>query len=144
MTTPPRLDNATTTGSDSYKAVRIQAGIGALFFTALVLLGLLGQLRDGFDSFRIAAALVFAFVATVGWWIALRCHISKSRARMKTALLGGVVVGGVGFAAGFFGPIIFMPNSNQGPLLGIFVTGPLGFILGIVIGWLYGCFRFRQ
>ena len=44
------------------------------------------------------------------------------------------VVGAVSFAAGFFGPIIFTPEANQGPLLGIFFTGPLGFVLGIGIG----------
>jgi len=49
-------------------------------------------------------------------------------------LLGGVIVGGIGFVAGFFGPIIFRPEANQGPLLGIFITGPLGFIFGALVG----------
>ncbi|HYC33746.1 MAG TPA: hypothetical protein VEB59_15765 [Gemmatimonadales bacterium] len=49
---------------------------------------------------------------------------------MKPALL----VGGIGFAAGFFGPIIFRPDANQGPLLGIFITGPGGFLVGLVYG----------
>ena len=60
---------------------------------------------------------------------------------MKTllfALLGGVMLGGIGFAAGFFGPIFLTPESNQGPLLGIFITGPLGFIAGLLLGGLYG------
>ena len=57
------------------------------------------------------------------------------------ALLGGVVLGGIGFAAGFFGPILLSPESNQGPLLGIFITGPLGFVLGLLVGGLYGSRR---
>jgi hypothetical protein len=43
------------------------------------------------------------------------------------------VVGAIGFAGGFFGPIFLAPEANQGPLLGIFITGPLGFVLGM--GW---------
>jgi hypothetical protein len=52
-------------------------------------------------------------------------------------VLGGLVTGVVGFAAGFFGPIIFAPGANQGPLLGIFITGPLGVLLGAVGGGIY-------
>jgi hypothetical protein len=41
------------------------------------------------------------------------------------------------FLIGFIGPIIFMPEANQGPLLGIFITGPLGFVLGIILGIIF-------
>lgn len=52
-----------------------------------------------------------------------------------TRVLGtAAIVGAVAFAAGFFGPIIFTPDANQGPLLGIFITGPLGFVFGMGIG----------
>ena len=47
---------------------------------------------------------------------------------MKTfvsMVTGAGILGGIGFAAGFFGPIILNPEANQGPLLGIFITGPL-------------------
>lgn len=43
------------------------------------------------------------------------------------------VVGGLSFAAGFFGPIFFS-DSNLGPLLGIFITGPIGFFAGALLG----------
>jgi hypothetical protein len=46
----------------------------------------------------------------------------------------GIGVGAVTFAAGFFGPIVVTPDANQGPLLGIFITGPLGFFAGLVWG----------
>ncbi|ESY71163.1 hypothetical protein X742_01675 [Mesorhizobium sp. LNHC232B00] len=36
-------------------------------------------------------------------------------------------------SAGFVGPIIFTPDANQGPLLGIFITGPLGLVVGLVV-----------
>lgn len=48
-------------------------------------------------------------------------------------LLWVVILGGVGFAAGFFGPIIFVPEANQGPLVGIFISGPAGAVLGFVL-----------
>jgi hypothetical protein len=63
---------------------------------------------------------------------------------LRSAFAGAVILGGVGFAAGFFGPIIFTPEANQGPLLGIFITGPLGCILGFVLGGLYGAWRQRR
>lgn len=50
---------------------------------------------------------------------------------------GAAVVGTIGFLAGFFGPILFTPSSNQGPLLGIFITGPLGVIVGLLGGLVY-------
>jgi len=33
------------------------------------------------------------------------------------------------------------PESNQGPLVGIFITGPMGFIIGIPIGYLPVIFK---
>jgi hypothetical protein len=50
------------------------------------------------------------------------------------ALRPALIAGGIGFAAGFFGPILLTPEANQGPLLGIFITGPLGFLFGLVYG----------
>ena len=52
-------------------------------------------------------------------------------------ILGAVVAGAVGFLAGFVGPGIFTPDANMGPMLGIFITGPLGFVSGAVWGLVY-------
>jgi len=52
------------------------------------------------------------------------------------SLVGGLSIGGIGFLGGFIGPMIFMPDSNLGPLLGIFFTGPIGFVIGFLGGWL--------
>ncbi len=48
-----------------------------------------------------------------------------------------VILGAIAFAVGFFGPIIWAPDANQGPLLGIFITGPIGF----AVGFAWGVFR---
>ena len=96
-----------------------------------------GMFRPRFD---LMSAAFFVFPATIAaycWWFALRGHIAESRARMRITLIGGVILGGIGFAAGFFGPIVFAPEANQGPLLGIFITGPFGFVLGSAAGCVY-------
>jgi hypothetical protein len=51
--------------------------------------------------------------------------------------VGAVIVGSIGFVGGFFGPLIFAPDANQGPMLGIFITGPLGALVGGVGGGIY-------
>ena len=60
---------------------------------------------------------------------------------IRSALRGGCLLGAIGFAVGYVGPIVFMPESNQGPLLGIFITGPGGFLLGLVLGAVAGLKR---
>lgn len=60
--------------------------------------------------------------------------------RGETVLGFAAVIGGFSFAAGFFGPLIFTPQANQGPLLGIFITGPAGFVAGL----LWGAWRAAQ
>ncbi|RPI12568.1 MAG: hypothetical protein EHM60_11435 [Lysobacterales bacterium] len=55
--------------------------------------------------------------------------------------LGAVIVGGLGFVAGFFGPMIFAPEANQGPMLGLFITGPAGVVIGAIAGAWYGMRR---
>ena len=45
-----------------------------------------------------------------------------------------VVVGLAGFLSGFVGPMILAPDANQGPLLGILITGPTGALLGSLLG----------
>ena len=45
-----------------------------------------------------------------------------------------IALGVTGFAAGFFGPMLLNPEANQGPLVGILLTGPGGLIAGAVLG----------
>jgi hypothetical protein len=57
------------------------------------------------------------------------------RGMRKLMFRWGVILGIVGFVCGFVGPVIFTPEANQGPLLGIFITGPLGVVVGLVVGF---------
>lgn len=52
-----------------------------------------------------------------------------------------VVLAVAGFAAGFFGPGIFVPEANQGPLAGILISGPAGFVVGAALWALCALFK---
>jgi len=52
-------------------------------------------------------------------------------------IVWAAVLGCTGFAAGFFGPIALNPEANQGPLVGILITGPLGALAGLVLGAIF-------
>ena len=66
------------------------------------------------------------------------------RSPWQAGCLGALAVGGAGFAAGFFGPMILAPSANQGPMLGIFITGPAGAVLGFVAGVTIALVRRRR
>ena len=63
---------------------------------------------------------------------------------LSTMLRYAVILGVIGFVGGYVGPVIVTPEANQGPLLGIFITGPLGFILGGIIGLIVAFVRERS
>jgi hypothetical protein len=80
-------------------------------------------------------ALVCALAAGRYVWISR--DYTSTGSSMPTALLWALIVGGVSFLLGFVGPMIFTPSANQGPMLGIFITGPLGFVVGGIAGFVY-------
>jgi hypothetical protein len=81
----------------------------------------------------IVSMLIAVGVARIFW---LKADAIPKTLISSTAY-GAIILGSIGFAAGFFGPMIFAPDANQGPLLGIFYTGPIGFILGAICGLFY-------
>lgn len=118
------------------KRLRIAVGIVAALLTVYAVVGITG-LMEGFDLIGAMLVALAATLAWLGWWFVVRGWRAV-QARLKWALLGGIVVGGVGFIIGFFGPLLWAPDANQGPLLGIFITGPIGFIVGAVAGAILG------
>lgn len=74
--------------------------------------------------------------AGAGWYVWKRLG-EADPGLVTSVMLGAIVVGAIGFCGGFFGPMIFAPEANQGPLLGLFFTGPLGFLLGGIGGLVY-------
>lgn len=61
-------------------------------------------------------------------------------ASSSSILASAVLVGGLSFLVGYIGPVL-LSDSNLGPLLGIFITGPLGFLAGALIGILISARR---
>jgi len=76
------------------------------------------------------------FTIGVGWYIWRKLGSVKP-GLITHILLGGIILGGFSLCIGFFGPIIFYPGSGLGPLLGLLITGPLGFLFGLLGGYLY-------
>ncbi len=114
------------------KTLRVAAA--ALGLVALAYGVWWGRAMMGWTNPAIALPLSFgATIAAMLWWFALRGEDPVSRAGMRFGCLGGLVVGGIAFLAGFIAPIILKPQANQGPLLGIFITGPAGFVLGTAV-----------
>jgi hypothetical protein len=83
---------------------------------------------------RNIVSLSFAF--GMGWYVWTKSD-SMPNKLMTCMFYGAVMVGAIGFSLGFWGPIIFAPGANQGPLLGIFITGPLSFMFGGFLGFFY-------
>jgi hypothetical protein len=135
---PPKLADTQT----SYKPIRIFAQVAAIVFSAIATWLLIGTIGNGL--LNVFASSPFIAVAAICWWFVLRGKYKKSRIRMMYAFIGALIVGGIGFVAGFFGPIIFSPQVNDGPLLGIFITGPIGFMAGAIIGAIVGFIRTRK
>jgi len=77
------------------------------------------------------------------WAVARHGPIKSRWWRYENPLGFGLFVGGVAFLAGFIGPMIFAPGANQGPLLGILYTGPIGTLAGLLWG-LVRAFRRRS
>jgi hypothetical protein len=99
-----------------------------------------GAVASGFLSD--VGTMVLSYAVAVGAagvvgryaWIGMR----ESQAGLLSAIAkGALITGSVCFLAGFFGPIILTPEANQGPLLGLFITGPLGFLIGAIGGGIY-------
>lgn len=84
-----------------------------------------------------AGWIIFAVAGTLGGAALCAYGGNVTRWGVGTA----ATVGAIAFLAGFVGPIVLHPDSPQGPLFGIFVTGPWGVIVGALIGAVIGASR---
>jgi|SoiMethySBSTD1v2_1073268.scaffolds.fasta_scaffold66462_3 hypothetical protein len=127
----------TSAPSSAFVARRLGfAGLGAAF------LGLAGWIalrnltlpsNDGW-IFWVPIASWLVTMGLLCWWSALDGRRGDSRARIRASWRAGWLVGGIALALGFLGPLALTPKASLGPLLGILLTGPVGFVLGAVIG----------
>jgi hypothetical protein len=70
------------------------------------------------------------------WWSALTSD-RDTKGRIEASWRLGWTVGAIGLFAGFVGPLL-LSDSNLGPLLGILITGPLGFVAGALAAGAFG------
>jgi hypothetical protein len=116
------------------KAIAVLAFFGAYFIVWLMMLVVLPGTLSWLGSLAALAAAVY--VAREVWSRTAEGSTSVA----MTAGLGAVTLGGLGFVAGFFGPMIFAPEANQGPMLGLFITGLAGVVIGAIVGaWYAKC-----
>ncbi len=80
--------------------------------------------RDGW-IFWVPITLWLLTMGALCWWSTL-----SGRQATRASWRAGWRVGAVGLVIGFVGPLVFNPKSNLGPLLGVLLTGPLGFVAG--------------
>jgi hypothetical protein len=116
------------------------AALATFYFVGLVPFSIIlqgGQLL----WVRILGSLLCTAVVTRYVW---RHSASLTQGLAISVVMGALVTGGIGFTVGFFGPMIFAPGANQGPMLGIFFTGPLGVVAGAIGGGIYWRARVRR
>lgn len=81
------------------------------------------------------AIALFQLIPLAALYAIVRYGPIPNRWRKREHPLGfALFVGLISFLIGFVGPMIVTPGANQGPLLGIFITGPIGVVIGLVWG----------
>ena len=97
---------------------------------ALVVLAALA----GFLAVTSFVGPMLAAVAAVGIGFAAWAGSGSQHPVVRGAVLGAGWCGVIGFVGGFFGPMLLTPDANQGPMLGLFITGPGGVVIGGLCG----------
>ena len=109
---------------------RAAAALVGLFLLVRALMNVWGE----FDPIPFFLFLVPAFtIAGLCLWYAVSAGNPQSEQRIACTFKVGLVVGLIAFGIFFIGPLVVMPEANQGPLLGFF-AGPPGFALGAILG----------
>jgi hypothetical protein len=112
----------------------VLTGGGALSLTlGLFLLWFTGG-AGGQAAYALGSSLPPLLVGLAALLLARRIHAEIPPGLWLRGFGMAAKVGGVAFLAGFVGPMLFMPQSNQGPMLGLFITGPIGAGIGYLIG----------
>ena len=121
--------------SDSVARRLASAGVGAALLGLAAWIALRNLSLPGNDGW-IFWVPITAWLVTMGLlceWSAVDAHRAATGARIRASWRAGWRVGGVAFALGFIGPLVVNPKASLGPLLGILLTGPAGFVLGAIV-----------
>lgn len=109
--------------------VAVSAFVVAYLVSWLVLVVLIADQADG-------AVFVLPWLVAAGAaWLAWPKTAERPPILSRQVLSWGAIGAFAGFVAGFIGPLILAPQANQGPLLGLFITAPLGGLVGALGAW---------
>ena len=134
------------TNSGTSGRIRFLSGLTGLFFVCLAIFLSRGIVNWGVSIMSVALTTSPAFAAILLIWYSIRCHIKKEAKIIQSGWKWGAIVGVAGLGVG----VVIIPliestiqgrDLPQAPLLGIFITGPSGFSVGIIIGILIGVYR---
>jgi len=99
------------------------------------------SLVHGFDSELVCLQLALATTVMFAGALFLRCEDIGDRNVIISSLAGAILLGGLGFAVGYWQPGWFGSHGNLAPLVGVFVTGPIAFLVGALVGFTLGATR---
>ena len=85
--------------------------------------------NDGW-MFWVPISSLLVTMGLLSWWTAFGGSQPGTRARIRASWRMGWRLGAIGLGLGFVGPLLISPGASLGPLLGILITGPAGFVLG--------------
>jgi hypothetical protein len=91
---------------------------------------------EGYQLDRMEAFVSHRWAKLLCYQLALNQRILMNKNNSLPIGVCAAALAATGFVAGFFGPIALNPDANQGPLLGLFITGPGGALAGLVLGWI--------
>jgi hypothetical protein len=113
--------------------VAVLAGLAVFLFVGMLPVWYL--LPEGVMTWLLQVGVAGWMGWTAGRSVMRRGTPGEGEPGLGTAVaVGALSVGTVGFLLGFLGPMLLDPGANQGPLLGIFITGPLGLVVGAAAG----------
>jgi len=131
------------------EGIRLLSGVGGLFALIMAIFPIRGITNWGVDMVTFAWLTFSVMVAGLLIWFSIRGHIEQEVQIIRSGWKWGFIVGGIGFILGSIiipsiVAIVTSKDQAQGPLFGIFITGPAGFSIGIIIGTLVEIYTKRN
>lgn len=111
--------------------------VAALCGLICLSIAFLGGMNVVAGSWLFAGTVVGAFaVAALSFWFAGSAHAGVANVQWRRSVRMALIVGTISLLAGYVGPLILYPDNNLGPLIGIFGSGPAGFAIGALGGFI--------
>jgi len=108
------------------------------FLMFLIVLFFISTILTITTSYPTWFCTVFALAcASLAAWFAWKLVSGEKTGIGIAVISGALILGGLCFTVGFLSPMVFAKDTNQGPLIGIFIATPLGMVAGAIGGYIY-------